>query len=249
LAGEIYFRLRDREKASSYYAKCAEIRETELKQNPDDFQLLGDLAQFYSYYGNVYLSWRDPPGALPHYDRAVQLGRQVVAKDNSVEYQRNLANALYGRGLAALRMSGAAAAANFFQECLKIRQELARKDPTSEEEKMHLMLSLAQCGRQAEAAAIAESVRVGREKDRELLITVARGYAECAATTPAGSSSRRHYEKKAIEAIKASVGQGYKDIMTLETAPDLEPLREHPDFVSMIREVKAGPAVSEKSPP
>jgi serine/threonine-protein kinase len=239
LAAEIYLRLRDRDKSGSYYGKVVEIREALHADNPDDYELLGDLAEFYSYYGDMYLKLGDPQSALAKYDRSIELGREVVDKDNNVQYRRNLGTALYSRGLATLRMKDATGAAKYLGESLRIREEMARKDPNSQEEKMNLMLILAQSGRQAEAAAIAEAVRVGREKDQELLVTIARGYAECAATTIDDPGTKRSYEEKAVAALQSAVAAGYKDVMILETAPDLQPIRELPEFKRLLERVKA----------
>jgi hypothetical protein len=187
----------------------------------------------------MYLKLDDPQSALAKYDRSIELGREVVAKDNNVQYRRNLGTALYSRGLATLRMKDAAGAAKYLSESLRIREEMARKDPNSHEEKMNLMLILAQSGRQAEAAAIAEAVLVGREKDQELLVTIARGYAECAATTSDDPGTKRSYEEKAVAALQAAVAAGYKDVMILETSPDLQPIRELPEFKKLLERVKA----------
>jgi serine/threonine-protein kinase len=244
LAAEIYLRLRDRNKSGSYYGKVVEIREAVHADNPDDYQLLGDLAEFYSYYGDMYLKLGDPQSALAKYDRSIELGREIVAKDNDVQYRRNLGTALYSRGLATLRLKDAAGAAKYFSESLQIREEMARKDAKSQEEKMNLMLSLAQSDRQAEAAAIAEAVRVGREKDQELQVTIARAYAECAATTTADPKTKGRYEEKAIAALQAAVAAGYKDVMILETDPDLQPIRDLPEFKKLLERVKTPTATA-----
>jgi tetratricopeptide (TPR) repeat protein/tRNA A-37 threonylcarbamoyl transferase component Bud32 len=243
LAAEIYLRLRDRITSGSYYGKVVEIREALHAANPDDYELLGDLAEFYSYYGDMYLKLGDPQSALAKYDRSIELGREIVAKDNNVQYRRNLGTALYSRGLATLRMKDAAGAAKYLSESLQIREEMARKNPT-EQEKMNLMLILALSDRQAEAAAIAEAVRLGREKDQELHVTIARGYAECAATTTGEPKTKRSYEEKAVAALQAAVAAGYKDVMILETDPDLQPIRDLPEFKKLLERVKARTATA-----
>src|SRR5262249_48176804 len=90
LIGEIYFRLRNLEKSLVYYARCAAIREAELAAHPKDFRLRGDLGQFYEYYGTVHLCRGDTNQAVPLYDRSLQLLREVVAADQSVEFRKNL---------------------------------------------------------------------------------------------------------------------------------------------------------------
>jgi serine/threonine-protein kinase len=246
LTGEIYFRLQDRDKSNSYYAKVAEMREAALRDDPSDYKLLGDLAEFYTYYGNVDFNLGNPKGALPRYDRSIELGRKIVATDSNVQFVRNLGTALYYRGLATARMNDKRGAAKFFEECLKIREDLAQKDRKSEEEKTNLMILLPQFGRQDEAEAIAESVRVGRDKDPEMLITIARGYAECAATVSSDSTAKRGYEQKAVAALQSALASGYKDLTIIETDPDLQPLHDLPEFKTLLNQARGRTAASRR---
>jgi tetratricopeptide (TPR) repeat protein len=246
LIGEIYFRLRNLEKSLRCYALCAAIREEALAKHPKDFRLKGDLGQFYEYYGTVHLCLGDTREALPLYDRALQLLREVSAVDKSVEFRKNLAVALYSRGMAAQRMNDRAVADKYFRECLLIREELTVSDPKNDRKKMDLVLVLPHCGQHEQAALLAERLRTGREKDRELLLVVARCYAQCAAAVPSDSPLRARYEQKAVEALQTAVEQGYSDVMTLESAPDLEPVRERADFKKLLAKVKASQAKTQK---
>jgi tetratricopeptide (TPR) repeat protein len=243
LIGEIYHRLRNLEKSSDYCAKCAAIREAALKENPNDFMLRGDLGEFYSYYGNICLRLGDPREALPRYDRSVELNRQVVAKDKNVQYQRNLAIALFGSGLATVRTKDPAGADKYFRECLQIRNELAKNDPTNDLKKMDLMLVMPHCGQHEQAAALAEKLRNGREKDPEVLFNIARGYTQCAVAAGNDSTLRREYEQKALAALQSAVDHGYKDVMTLEKEPELDPIRDRPEFKKLLERVKTPPAI------
>jgi tetratricopeptide (TPR) repeat protein len=239
LIGEIYFRLRNLEKSLAYYARCAAIREAELTAHPKDFRLRGDLGQFYEYYGSVHLCLGDTRQALPLYDRSLQLLREVVAADKSVEFRKNLAAALYSRGTAARRMNDAAGADKCFRECLQIRNELAANDPRNDRARMDLILVLPHCGEHAQAAKLAEALHTGRQNDRELLLILARCYAQCAAAVSGDTPLAARYEQKALESLQAAVTQGYSDIMTLESAPDLVPVRGRPEFKKLLEKVKS----------
>jgi tetratricopeptide (TPR) repeat protein/tRNA A-37 threonylcarbamoyl transferase component Bud32 len=244
LIGEIYFRLRNLDKSLAYYARCAAIREEELAEHPKDFRLKGDLGQFYEYYGTVYLWLGDTHEALPLYDRSLKLLREVTAVDGSVEHKKNLAVALYSEGMAAQRLKDAAGADKCFGECLQIRDELAAKDPRNDRAKMDLMLVLPHCGKHEEAVRLAETLRTDKENDRELLLMIARCYAQCARATSGDSPLRAQYELKAVQAVQAAVAQGYSDVMTLEAAPDLDPVRDRPQFKKLLDEVKGRLAAS-----
>jgi tetratricopeptide (TPR) repeat protein len=239
LIGEIYFRLGNLKKSLIYYARCASIREAALAEHPKDFRLKGDLGQFYEYYGTVHLCLGDTREALPLYDRSLQLLREVAAVDRSVEYRKNLAVALYSRGIAARRMKDAAGAEKCFRECLQIRSELSARDPRNDRMKMDLMLVLPHCGKHEQGAMLAENLRIGRENDRELLLVIARCYVQCAAAVSDDLPLRARYERKAITALEAAVAQGYSDIMTLQSAPDLGPIRTRPEFKKLLEKVKS----------
>jgi tetratricopeptide (TPR) repeat protein len=238
LIGEIYFRLRNLEKALVYYARCAALREAALAAHPRDYRLRGDLGQFYEYYGTVHLCLGDARQALPLYDRSLQLLREVAAADPSVEFRKNLAAALYSRGTAARRMNDAAGADRCFRECLQIRTELAANDPRNDRARMDLILVLPHCGEQEQAARLAETLRAGRQNDRELLLVLARCYAQCAAAVSGDTPLAVRYEQQALESLRAAVAQGYSDRMMLESAPDLDPVRGRPEFKELLEKVK-----------
>jgi serine/threonine-protein kinase len=238
LIGEIYHRLHNLEKSRDYYAKCAAIREEALQQNPQDFRLRGDLAEFYSYYGTVALRLGDPRDALSLYDRSVALHREVVAKDKNVQYERNLAQALYNRGLASMRLKDSVGAQAYFQESLKIQDALASNDPANDLKKMDLMLVLPHCGKHEQGAALAEKLRTGKEKDREVLLNISRCYTQCAAAVGSDSVLRHQYEQKGLAALRAAIDQGYKDIFALEHDPELEALQDHPEYKQLLAKLK-----------
>jgi tRNA A-37 threonylcarbamoyl transferase component Bud32/tetratricopeptide (TPR) repeat protein len=242
LIGEIYFRLRNLEQSLLYYARCVAIREAALAANPKDYRLRGDLGQFYEYYGTVHLFLGDTRQALPLYDRSLQLLREVNSADKSVEFRKNLAAALYSRGTAAQRMNDAAGAERCFRECLQIRKELAASDPRNDRARMDLMLVLPHCGEHKQAAELAEALRTGRQNDRELLVTIARCYAQCAAAVSGDTPLAAQFEQKALGALQAAVAQGYSDRMMLESAPDLDPVRGSPEFKILLEKVKTSAA-------
>jgi hypothetical protein len=86
---------------------------------------------------------------------------------------------------------------------------------------------------------VAEALRTSRQDDRELLLTIARCYAQCATAVLADTPLAVRYEQKALQALQAAVAQGYSDIMMLESAPDLDPVRGRPEFKKLLEKVKS----------
>jgi tetratricopeptide (TPR) repeat protein len=142
LMGEIYFRVNDRQRSRLYYDKCVAVREELLKAYQEDYRLKGDLGQLHWYYGDMLVRLAAPPKeALAHYDRAIELLKSVAALDKSIEFKQNLGKTCFARGVAALRMNDRADAEKYFEQCLKIQQELLDADPINSEKQANLMLS------------------------------------------------------------------------------------------------------------
>jgi serine/threonine protein kinase/tetratricopeptide (TPR) repeat protein len=252
LIGEIYFRLRNLKLSRLYYQKCEDTREAilsddereveRLKQlgtpRPPDFRLMGDLAQFHQMYGAMLFSLGAPlPEVLAHIDRAIVLSRRVLEIDRAVESRQNLARALYSRGVVAARAGDQTTAGKCFRECLEIRQELADKDVRSYRKKVDLLEILARAGKHEKAAQLAEKLRVDHQKDPEFLICAARCYAQSSLAVPDQPALRQKYLELALAALATALKQGHKDLLILETHPDLDPVREIPGFKMLLQKV------------
>jgi serine/threonine-protein kinase len=257
LLGEIYFRLRNLERSRIYYQKCEETREAILrddeddverrrqtgKPRPPDFRLMADLAEFHQMYGAMLFSLGAPlPEVLPHIDRSIALSRRVLEIDKAVGSRQNLAKALYSRGVVAARAGDPATAAKCFRECIEIRQELAEKDVSSYRKKLDLLEVLARVGPHERAAQLAEDLRRNHQQDAEFLICAARCYAQCSSAVPEGSARQRQDLEMSLAALQAALDQGYKDRITLETHPDLDPVRETPEFKKLLEKVTSAPS-------
>jgi serine/threonine-protein kinase len=257
LLGEIYFRLRNLELSRTYYQKCEDIREALLRQDendverrrrlgsprPPDFRLMADLAEFHQMYGAMLFSLGAPlPEVLPHIDRSIALSRRVLEIDKAVGSRQNLARALYSRGVVAGRAGDSATAGRCFRECLEIREELTHQDASSYRKKVDLLEVLARVGAHERAAQLVEKLRLDHQKNAEFLICAARCYAQCSLAVPDKSALRRQYPEMALAALQTALEQGYKDLITLETHPDLDPVRESPAFKKLLEKVSTVPS-------
>jgi serine/threonine-protein kinase len=240
LIGEIYFRLRNLTLARLYYQKCEATREAILRDDekeverlkqrgtprPPDFRLMGDLAEFHQMYGAMLFSLGAPlPEVLRHLDRAIALSRRVLEMDKAVEARQNLAKSLYSRGSVAARAGDETTAAKCFHECLEVRRELADQDARSYRKKLDLLEVLARAGKHEEAARLAEKLRVAHERDAEFLICAARCYAQCSLAVLDKPALLQEYREAALACLEGAMKGGYKDLVTLETHPDLDPVR------------------------
>jgi serine/threonine protein kinase/tetratricopeptide (TPR) repeat protein len=249
LMGEVYFRLRNLKRSRLYYQKCEDTREAILRDDekeverlgqlgklrPPDFRLMGDLAEFHRMYGAMLFSLGAPlPEVLAHIDRAIALSRRVLEMDKAVEARQNLAKSLYTRGVVAARAGDQQTAGKCFRECLAIRQELADRDVRSYRQKVDLLEVLARAGKHEKAAQLAENLRLTHPKDAAFLICAARCYAQCSLAVPDKPALRQKYLGMALASLETALKQGYKDVITLETHPDLDPVRASPAFQKLL---------------
>lgn len=237
LLGLIYYRLLDLDNARLYHQKCLEVREWAMALDAKDFALKGDTGQLLESYGNVLLRSSDPDGALRAYDKAIALDREVIAKDKNLEILGNLSDVLYSRGAALVQLNRSSEAAPFFQECLAIREDLARKDPGSRKRDTDLMLILARNGKHEKAAALAVKLTSGAEKNRMALLDLARAYAQCSTQAPASSDLRKKYEDSALNALENAAKNGLREVVFFEM-PDLDPIRDKAQFKALQEEAK-----------
>jgi hypothetical protein len=63
---------------------------------------------------------------------------------------------------------------------------------------------------------------------------MAQCFAQCAAAVTNDPGQRAAYVQKALDSLSGAIDQGYKDIVILETEPDLDTLREDPRFQKLL---------------
>jgi hypothetical protein len=135
-----------------------------------------------------------------------------------------------------------------FEQCLRLREPLAKADPGNAQAQFELMLAQARCGRHAEAAAIAHKLEAGAP-DAHLLFFVACGYALSGGAVRASGADpalARRYLDSAFAALTRGVQNGWKDLASLETDPDLEPLRGDARYPALVEQVRRAAGATAK---
>jgi tetratricopeptide (TPR) repeat protein len=237
--GEVYWRLRDVAGARDYYGKSLELREKLFAANPNSFRLKLELAGAWGSLGEILLRSGDPQAAEPHCKRSLEYCQELMRDDaKNVDYQRDLSGAYYRMGKLAARLQDRPAAEGYYRECLKIREEMAAADPKNDRKQMKLIVPLARCGEHRRAAEVAERLRAGKAADTELLFEVACGYALCSEAAPDDPELRRRYAERAVGALEEADAKGYKDVASIETDPDLDPIRELPGYKALLEKIR-----------
>jgi serine/threonine-protein kinase len=235
LVGGADFRLRDNESTEKYYREALRLREEQAKAHASDANVQRQLGLTRQRLGDFYLRTGRPEQAGEQYAAAETLYRELRDKDpKRGDIQDDLSRALYDVATAALRRGDKARAAEKYGESLKIREARAkgRDDATLQTE---LMWTLAHCGDHARAADIAKRLREQELEDRSRLINVACCYSLCsAAVAPDEVRLREDYTKQSLDALRQAVQHGYRDVINIETEPDLDPVRDQPAFKELL---------------
>jgi tetratricopeptide (TPR) repeat protein len=237
--GEVEFRARRWPAARTHFQEALTLCERVHQEHPKNPRYQLELANSLGNFGVFELRTGDLKGAQEHVGRQLALMQGLVDLDKkNALYQRYLALANYRMATLAQRRKDRTVSDRCNRACLEIRERLAAADPTNERRQIELTLVLPRCGQHERAAQRAVKVRQGPSADREILVELAQCYAQCAAAIDHDASLRRQYAEKAVEALNQAVSKNYRDVVLLETEPDLGALREHPDFRSLIVKLK-----------
>jgi serine/threonine-protein kinase len=236
LLGGIDQRLRNPVAARDNYRKALEIHEALAKADPKQLPRQRDLAFNQQRLGDLYLRTARLDDADKCYRKALEVYQQLVelAPKNTL-YQGDLARVHYDIASTALRRGDRKAAADHYRESLRLREILAKGNDTSA--LRDLMTTLARCGETARAIDLAQRLTQSLANETAVLFDVACCYAICRGLATEGTL-REHYTAQALESLRQAVSHGYKDVVSLETEPDLDSLREQPNFQAFLTELR-----------
>jgi tetratricopeptide (TPR) repeat protein len=236
---ELSLRLNDLNEGRRLYDLCASIREEVVAEKPGFWPAVYDLARSYNNAAFLlYPRGTDPAGARELHRKALALVEaRAQADPANLETKAMLAEILYYEATCALHSADAPGAASGYRRCLEIREKLAN-EPTAKMSQVDLMLALARCGDHAEAAKIADALMAKPPNDEHMYFQVACGYALSAAVAGTDLALARRYTAAALDCLRKDKEKGWTDVVTLETDPDLEPLRTDPAFQALLAEFR-----------
>jgi serine/threonine-protein kinase len=235
--GIVSWHLGDAKAMREHFGKCVAICEDLSRQYPKDFSFKSDLAEVYGAYGDAQLRLGMEDDARKSYERSREHIEAMVAHNRGDASQLPLLALTHERlATLALRKQDAPAAEKHYQQALQLRTELEQIDPNNRSWQAALLLTLAHCGKQAEATRRAEQLRQRMPRATELLLQVARCYAVCATSD---MPQKGKYVAKALEMLRAATKDGYQDAVALQTDPELEAIRQDPAYLAMLTQVNA----------
>ncbi len=231
--GEVSLLLGDADAAEIEFRESLKIREGLAAKDPDTITAASDLSISHTYLGHLALrARRDAAGARASYDRAVRAVERVRAIDrDDVRIASALARALYHRGTAAERLGDADGAKRDFERSLELQADLAARAEPDVGRDAGFAIALARCGRRDKAVERARALAGRAAGNARLSLDLAAVYA---LGSRAGGDRSAADRAAALEAIGRAIALGWKDRMTLETDPDLDPIRSAPEFAALL---------------
>ena len=247
--GDLSIALNDNQAGRDHYNRSLKFREEIVGEYPDHNQARRDLLLSYKKIGTLdLLQLIDPAAARVCYEKALaEFERRLQAEPHNVVAKEDLAMTHYYVATAALRMGDREAATQHYKACLAIREELAG-DPKAKLIVIDLMIARARCGQHQLASKTAEELITMPPLDARIYFQAACGFSLCAgavAEAPASPEAKalvRRYTESAVKSLRLALGAGWKNLVDVETDPDLDAVRHAPGFDAIVAEFrKAAP--------
>ena len=204
-----------------------------VRKYPDAYWYKGDLAEILVGRGDAERRLGADAEAKKRYRESLDLLKTALERVPE-EAPYRLQRALALEGLAAV--APGKDARKGYQDALQTRQDLLEIEPNNRSWQAACLVTLAHCGKEAEAVKLADALAKQSAKQTPLLLDAARAYAVLAGGT-ADAAARRKYTDQAVAALKAATDAGYKDAAALKTDPDLAALREESSYQSLLKDL------------
>jgi tetratricopeptide (TPR) repeat protein len=244
--GKVSVRLRQVEAAREYYDRALKLRQELFEADKLSVKAKQDMAVTFWAIGDLELQLGNARSALENYQAAHKFRDALYQEDrDSSEMQWDLSGSLYRLGNACLALGQTSDAEDNYQDCMRFREQVAEKDPSNTLKQIDLMLSRARCGQHEEASRIAAELLDRSYPNPGTLFSIACGYSLCVSAvgwgkasdslTPDEQTLQQRYTERAIENLQQAIARGYKDLMAIETDPDLVPLRERAAYKELVQ--------------
>ncbi len=225
--------------AQRLYDRTFALRSKIAAERPDSWPAKNDLALVYNNLGTMLfpISGDAPADARKLHAKALEVFQaREKADPEDADNRKTLAETLYYDGTCALRLGDKKGAEAAFGECRKIREELAKAEPTAKMLQALWMLAEGRCGKHAEAARLAHSLVATPPKDANLYYFAACGYALAAGAASGDKALQKSYSAAALDCLRKARDGGWSGIVFLKRDTDLEPIRNDSEFQALLAE-------------
>jgi tetratricopeptide (TPR) repeat protein/tRNA A-37 threonylcarbamoyl transferase component Bud32 len=226
--------------ADDYYRQTLQWREKMFAEKPKDQGVISELADVNFQIGEFKLETGDLVESRKRFERSKELRAALVQADpRNAMLRRKLAMSFYRLGSVGDLEGNKKSALESFEAARKLGQQLVDEDPQNDKRLMELMEQLAHVGQIDKAVAIIGQLSAVPVQDNELRVEIARCYAQSARTATGSQAARKEeFLLAAMESLRAAVANGFRDPVTLETEPDLDPLRTRNDFRALVASIQ-----------
>jgi serine/threonine protein kinase len=236
------------EDARQQLRRAIAIRQQAVKDDPSSAAAKRELGAALDALGDLEVEQGNASKALDQYRVAHELYKPLIAKEkDNMEDVWYLAHSYYRLGTASNLKADSSQAAQAWNESLKLREILVKKDPKNVQFRTELMLARARCRQDIEAARDAGELRLRAPKDAEVLIAVAKAYALCIGAVDsrkqpsgaAGHALQKEYRDAAIATLGQAIQLGYADREAVLRNTDLTALRDSPGYQAIVNRLSA----------
>jgi tetratricopeptide (TPR) repeat protein len=243
--GDLSVALNDNQAGRDHYDRSLKFREEILAQNPNHNQAQRDLLLSYKKIGTFHLLQRNDAGAARvYYEKALaEFERRARDEPENVLAKEDLAMTHYYVATAALRTGDRRAASDHYHACLAIREGLAG-NPKAKLSVIDLMIARARCGQHQIASKTAQELITKPPLDARVYFQAACGFSLCAGAVAAGPASHEatalagRYTESALKSLRLALGAGWKNLVDVQTDPDLDAVRDAPGFEAVVAEYR-----------
>lgn len=247
--GDVYRQLGKFEKARDSLRLALAFFEPQAKRNTKIVSARGNLAVTLDKLADVSLWFKDFPAARKYYEQAKELFEQLSAEDPlNARLKRDLALVYTGLGTALHGLEDPEAASGFHKKALELQQRLFEEDPKDVRAQAELMQAYARVGLHTKAAEIADRLKERFAADRRILMHVVDGYSLCVSAVAKGKKDgqlsnddrqlQREFGNQAIEVLQKCIDLGCKSWASIESDPDLDPIRDRKGFTRLLNDLK-----------
>jgi tetratricopeptide (TPR) repeat protein len=228
-----------REAAEKYFATSRDLIEQFFRARKGATEAKDLRARHCSTFGLFRFRVGDHEGARREYEAARDDLDAVIAADPQNTYPRiELAQVLSRLGRLEESEHKPEAARKAFERAAQVAEQNFRVDDKNTRRKMALMIVLPRVGQVDRGAEMADQLIAGPNVDPQIWVDAACTYAQSAKAQPPDRAERAQvFQVKAVDAVRSAIKAGFREKISLEIEPDLDPIRHRDDFQSLLREM------------
>jgi serine/threonine-protein kinase len=232
--------LRDLGATHDHFTRAVALQEELVQQYKDFADYHHDLADIYGSFGDAVLRLGDVADAQKKYQLAMRAMEAALALEpDNIAHQPLLADLHERLGIVCTLLDKEEAAKPHYADASKLRGELWQIDKSVLSRQIGFVVAMGRAGDRPNAMRLLEDTlrkRMIDSKSPDLMLQVARGYAICSADP---KLDRKRNIAQALATLEEATKDDYRDVVVLQTDPDLAVLRDEPAFKELVARIQS----------